>query len=82
MTPRAGLAAALRGYKRWVSPWMPAACRFHPTCSEYAAQAVERHGAAKGSALAAARLLRCHPWSAGGFDPVPPVTATARPPRA
>lgn len=73
MTARDGLAKILRGYKRFVSPFMPPACRFRPTCSEYAAEAVERHGVVRGSALAAVRLLRCHPWSAGGFDPVPGV---------
>jgi len=81
VSPRRLLAALFRAYKRLVSPIMPPACRFHPTCSEYAADAVLRHGVARGGALAATRLLRCHPWSEGGFDPVPPVTATARPPR-
>jgi putative membrane protein insertion efficiency factor len=66
------LASVFRAYKRVVSPFMPAACRFHPTCSEYAAEAVEVHGVIKGSALAAGRLMRCNPWSIGGFDPVPP----------
>lgn len=82
MTARTLLVASLRGYKRWVSPLMPPACRFHPSCSEYAAESVEVHGALKGSVLAAGRLLRCHPWSAGGFDPVPTATAAASPPRA
>ena len=81
MTPRAVLAIALRGYKRFVSPLMPPACRFHPTCSEFAAEAVETHGALKGVRLAAGRLMRCHPWSGGGFDPVPPATAHSQPPR-
>lgn len=81
MRPARLLAAAFRGYKRLVSPLLPPACRFHPTCSEYAAQAVESHGVIKGSALAAGRLLRCHPWSAGGFDPVPTAPAAAQPPR-
>ena len=79
MNARSLLASGLRAYKRLVSPFLPPACRFHPTCSEYAAQAVEAHGALKGSALAASRLLRCNPWSAGGIDPVP--TASAHPPR-
>jgi putative membrane protein insertion efficiency factor len=82
MSARSLLAGFFRAYKRLVSPLMPRACRFHPTCSEYAAQAVEIHGALKGSALAAGRLLRCNPWSAGGFDPVPNATVSARPPRA
>lgn len=73
MTPRRLLAEVVRGYKRFVSPFMPPACRFQPTCSDYAAEAIEVHGVLKGSALAASRLLRCHPWSAGGFDPVPGV---------
>jgi putative membrane protein insertion efficiency factor len=62
---------ALRGYKRWISPMLPNACRFVPTCSEYAIEAVERYGALRGSWMAMARLLRCHPLAPGGFDPVP-----------
>ena len=61
----------LRFYKRYLSPLLPAACRFHPTCSEYATDAVQLHGTAKGLWLGLRRLLRCHPFSAGGFDPVP-----------
>jgi len=61
---------ALRGYKRWISPALPPSCRYVPTCSEYAAEAVERHGALRGSLMAAWRLLRCHPFAAGGLDPV------------
>jgi len=75
MTARRFLAGFFRAYKRVVSPFIPPSCRFHPTCSEYAAQAVEVHGALKGSALASGRLLRCNPWSAGGFDPVPSAAA-------
>lgn len=72
MSTAARIAAALlHAYKRFVSPWMPPACRFIPTCSEYAAEAVERHGLLRGSVLAARRLARCHPWSRAGFDPVP-----------
>jgi uncharacterized protein len=63
---------ALRGYKRSISPLLPHACRFVPTCSEYAVEAVERHGALRGPWLAAGRLLRCHPFARAGFDPVPP----------
>ena len=81
MTARRFLAGFFRAYKRVVSPFIPPSCRFHPTCSEYAAQAVEVHGALKGSALASGRLLRCNPWSAGGFDPVPTAAAAAAPPR-
>jgi putative membrane protein insertion efficiency factor len=82
MKARSVVSGGLRVYKRLVSPFLPPACRFHPTCSEYAAEAIEVHGALKGSALAAGRVLRCNPWSAGGFDPVPTATAAATPPRA
>lgn len=61
----------LRGYKKWVSPLLPSACRFHPTCSEYAREAVEKYGTCRGSWMAARRLLRCHPLHPGGLDPVP-----------
>lgn len=64
--------AVLRGYKRWVSPLLPPACRFEPTCSEYMAEAVAVHGVARGVWLGVRRLARCHPFSAGGCDPVPP----------
>ena len=65
------LAALLDGYKRFVSPLLPPACRFTPTCSVYAREAIVRHGALRGSLLAAKRLARCHPFHRGGFDPVP-----------
>lgn len=65
------LLGGLRAYKAFVSPLLPPACRFSPTCSEYAYEAVARHGALKGSWLAAKRLARCHPFTQGGFDPVP-----------
>jgi len=65
------LLMLLRGYKWALSPMLPAACRYVPTCSEYAIEAIERHGALGGSASAARRLLRCHPFASGGFDPVP-----------
>ncbi|MGH9487543.1 MAG: membrane protein insertion efficiency factor YidD [Terriglobales bacterium] len=61
----------LRGYQRVISPWLPPSCRFYPSCSEYALQAVERYGLLRGSGLAVWRLLRCHPFHPGGFDPVP-----------
>lgn len=61
----------LRAYKRVVSPHLAPACRYVPTCSEYAEEAIERHGVFKGGLLAVWRLLRCHPFVAGGFDPVP-----------
>ncbi len=60
----------LQAYKRWVSPALPPACRYVPSCSEYAQEAVERHGAVKGVVLAAWRVLRCHPLAHGGYDPV------------
>lgn len=65
------LIALVRGYRLLLSPWLGSACRFEPTCSRYALEALERHGAAAGSYLAARRLARCHPWCAGGVDPVP-----------
>jgi uncharacterized protein len=60
----------LRFYKRWLSPMLPAACRYHPTCSEYMMQAVEKHGVIRGVSQGIWRLLRCHPFHEGGFDPV------------
>jgi putative membrane protein insertion efficiency factor len=68
---RRGLIAMIRGYQRFISPGLPAACRFHPTCSAYAATAIERHGPLRGLWLAVARLARCHPFHPGGIDPVP-----------
>ncbi|ATY86319.1 membrane protein insertion efficiency factor YidD [Kyrpidia spormannii] len=62
----------LRGYQRLISPLTPPSCRFYPTCSEYAVQAITIHGLGKGSFLAAKRLLKCGPWHPGGYDPVPP----------
>ena len=62
----------LRGYRFAISPLYGQVCRYHPTCSAYALEAVTRHGALRGSWLAARRLARCHPWAAGGYDPVPP----------
>lgn len=61
----------IRLYQRALSPWLPPACRYWPTCSEYAVVALERYGLARGGWLALRRLARCHPWHAGGFDPVP-----------
>jgi len=63
--------ALLVFYKRVVSPWLPRACRYEPTCSVYAREAFERYGLRRGAVLAAKRLLRCHPFRPGGFDPVP-----------
>jgi len=61
----------LRNYKRWLSPALPAGCRYVPTCSEFAAEAVAHHGAWRGGLMAVWRLLRCHPFARGGYDPVP-----------
>jgi len=72
MSVSARAAAALLGlYKRFLSPLLPRACRFEPTCSVYARQAIERHGLARGGGLALRRLLKCQPFHRGGFDPVP-----------
>jgi putative membrane protein insertion efficiency factor len=60
----------LRLYKRWISPAFPPACRYLPTCSEYAMEAVERYGALRGAVMAAWRVARCHPFAKGGLDPV------------
>jgi putative membrane protein insertion efficiency factor len=64
-------AGAVTAYQRLVSPWLPRACRFAPTCSEYAKQALLAHGLVRGGWLAARRLLRCHPFHPGGYDPPP-----------
>lgn len=69
--PRRGLIALVRAYRFVLSPWLGNQCRFWPTCSVYAIEALEAHGALAGSYLAAARLVRCHPWCDGGLDPVP-----------
>jgi uncharacterized protein len=65
------LLLLIRGYRQLLSPLLPPSCRFQPTCSAYALEAVTQHGAALGSWLAVKRILRCHPWSPGGYDPVP-----------
>jgi putative membrane protein insertion efficiency factor len=70
---RAALIGLVKGYRLLLSPWLGSSCRFTPTCSAYALQALEQHGAAAGSYLTVARLVRCHPWCEGGHDPVPPV---------
>ncbi|MDR0955376.1 MAG: membrane protein insertion efficiency factor YidD [Rikenellaceae bacterium] len=61
----------IKGYKLIVSPWLPSACRFTPTCSQYALEALRKHGLLRGSYLATRRILRCHPWGGHGHDPVP-----------
>jgi putative membrane protein insertion efficiency factor len=73
------LIALVRVYRYALSPWLGSRCRFHPSCSMYAEEAVTVHGALKGSLLALRRLLRCHPWHPGGYDPVPPRTPSAPP---
>lgn len=68
---RALLVGLVKGYRYFLSPWLGSACRFEPTCSQYALQALDRHGGLAGAYLSARRLLRCHPWCQGGHDPVP-----------
>ncbi|MEK3881578.1 membrane protein insertion efficiency factor YidD [Paenibacillus sp. PL2-23] len=63
--------APIHVYRKVISPILPPSCRFYPTCSAYALEAIERHGAAKGTWLAAKRIARCHPFHPGGYDPVP-----------
>jgi putative membrane protein insertion efficiency factor len=68
------LIGLIRLYQVVISPWTPASCRYQPTCSCYAKEAIEVHGALRGSWLGLRRLLRCHPWGGWGYDPVPPAT--------
>jgi hypothetical protein len=70
MLPRVIAIGLIRTYKLVVSPLLPSACRFHPTCSDYMKEAIERHGVVKGVGLGLRRLSRCHPFHQGGFDPV------------
>ncbi len=65
------LLGLIQGYRRFVSPFFPPCCRFTPTCSQYAIEAIQKYGAGKGSLLALKRILRCNPFCKGGFDPVP-----------
>lgn len=74
------LLILLRAYKLCISPFLGQNCRFYPSCSDYAAQAIGTHGALRGSALAARRLCKCHPWHPGGVDPVPEKTASPQTP--
>jgi uncharacterized protein len=68
------LLLLISGYRMLVSPLLGANCRFYPTCSSYAAEAIDTHGALRGAWLALRRISKCHPWHAGGVDPVPPRT--------
>ena len=70
-TMRSALIMLVKGYRYAVSPLLGMHCRFHPSCSEYALEALARHGAARGGWLVLRRLARCHPWHPGGYDPVP-----------
>ena len=70
------LILLLRGYQLLLSPMLGQRCRFYPSCSHYAIEAIQTHGAARGSWLTVRRLGKCHPWHAGGLDPVPPKSAT------
>ncbi|MCW2867692.1 MAG: yidD [Marmoricola sp.] len=72
------LVGLLRAYRFAISPLYGQVCRYHPTCSAYALEAVSSHGAARGSWLALRRILRCHPWALGGYDPVPPHVEMTR----
>ncbi|MFC5701082.1 membrane protein insertion efficiency factor YidD [Cohnella faecalis] len=78
MKVRRALQIPVRFYRRFVSPLKPPTCRFYPTCSEYAMEALEVHGALKGSYLAAVRICKCHPFHPGGVDHVPPKSGKDR----
>ncbi len=69
---RRAVQLPIRFYRKFISPLKPPTCRFAPTCSQYALEAIEVHGAAKGTYLAVVRICKCHPFHRGGFDPVPP----------
>ena len=73
------LMQPIRFYRFFLSPWLGVNCRFAPSCSAYAIEAIQVHGPLRGGALAAHRLCRCHPWGASGFDPVPPAATRHRP---
>jgi putative membrane protein insertion efficiency factor len=72
------LVFLVRAYQLAISPWLGAHCRFHPTCSAYALEAIETHGALRGTGLAIRRIARCHPFHPGGSDPVPPNPESVR----
>ncbi|QFZ91714.2 membrane protein insertion efficiency factor YidD [Synechococcus elongatus] len=71
------LMVLIQFYRRWISPLTPASCRFYPTCSQYGLEAIDRFGPLKGSWLTIRRILRCHPFHPGGYDPVPPLPSCA-----
>ena len=75
------LVAIIGVYRRWITPLFAPHCRFHPSCSAYAVEAIRVHGAWRGTGLAVRRIARCHPWNPGGVDPVPPSTGGLRRPR-
>ena len=75
------LMAVVIGYRRFISPLLPPRCRFEPSCSAYALEALRVHGAARGLWLAMARIARCHPFNPGGYDPVPPCDGSGKPSR-
>lgn len=75
-----GLIFLIRCYQRWISPLFLPTCRYTPTCSAYAVEAIARFGAVKGTYLAVRRILRCHPFAAGGYDPVPDSHNDSLPP--
>ena len=75
-SPSRGLLLLIRGYQHAISPLLPPACRYAPTCSQYALEAIAGHGALRGAWLGLKRLSRCHPGRAGGYDPVPGLDAT------
>lgn len=79
---RKAAIAPIRLYQRVISPALPRRCKYHPTCSDYAVQAIRSYGILRGSVLAGWRLLRCNPFSHGGYDPVSAQTLFRRPPRA
>ena len=75
------LIGLLRAYRATISPLYGQVCRYHPSCSAYALEAVRRHGTLRGTVLSVRRLGRCHPWAAGGYDPVPAPRTPATPPQ-
>lgn len=76
---RRAVQAPIHVYRKFISPLKPPTCRFYPTCSQYALEAIEIHGVVKGVGLAARRIGKCHPFHPGGFDPVPPIKSKDTP---